>query len=113
NAQWLVEDSKVFIQGRVSAEEEKDAKLICEKIIPFEQIPKKLWVKFATMEDYQAHEQELLDALKDSDGKDLVAIYVEATKKIKTLPPNYSVNAGRELYDTIAALYGEQNVKIV
>ncbi|MBR4169688.1 MAG: DNA polymerase III subunit alpha, partial [Lachnospiraceae bacterium] len=47
NAQWLVEDSKVFIQGRVSAEEEKDAKLICEKIIPFEQIPKKLWVKFA------------------------------------------------------------------
>lgn len=113
NAQWLVEDSKVFIQGRVSAEEEKDAKLICEKIIPFEQIPKKLWVKFATMEDYQAHEQELMDALKDSDGKDLVAIYVEATKKIKTLPPNYSVNAGRELYDKVAALYGEQNVKIV
>ncbi|HKM20563.1 MAG TPA: DNA polymerase III subunit alpha, partial [Lachnospiraceae bacterium] len=70
NAKWLIEDSKVFIQGRVSAEEEKDAKLICERITPFENIPKKLWVKFKTKEEYVLREQELLSATEGSDGND-------------------------------------------
>ncbi len=113
NAQWLVEDSKVFIQGRVSAEEEKDAKLICEKIIPFAKIPKKLWIKFATKEDFAQHEQELYDVLKDSDGNDRVAIYVSATKEVKTLPANYSVSADKELYEKLVAIFGNDNVKIV
>ena len=32
----LVEDAKVFIRGRVSLEEDKDGKLICDQIISFE-----------------------------------------------------------------------------
>ncbi len=35
-APLLVEDSKVFIKGRISVEEEKDGKLICEQIVGFE-----------------------------------------------------------------------------
>jgi len=35
-APLLVEDSKVFIKGRISVEEEKDGKLICEQIVAFE-----------------------------------------------------------------------------
>lgn len=33
----LMEDAKVFIKGRVSVEEEKDGKLICEQIISFDE----------------------------------------------------------------------------
>ena len=44
NADKLTEDKKVFVKGRVSAEDEKDAKLICEKITTFEEIPTKLWI---------------------------------------------------------------------
>jgi len=36
-APLLVEDSKVFIKGRISVEEEKDGKLICEQIVAFEE----------------------------------------------------------------------------
>ncbi len=113
NVQWITEDSKVLIQGRVSAEEEKDAKLICDRIIPFSKIPKKLWIKFKTKEAYLAEESRLLELLKDSDGNDKVAIYLETTKEIKTLPANYNVSADRELSDKLAAIYGETNVKIV
>ena len=42
----LNEDSKVFIKGRVSAEEEKDGKVICESIQSFDDIHKELWIKF-------------------------------------------------------------------
>ena len=40
NADKIMEDEKVFIKGRVSAEEDKDAKLICEQITAFSEIPK-------------------------------------------------------------------------
>lgn len=33
----LLEDSKVFVKGRVSLEEEKDGKLICEQIVTFDE----------------------------------------------------------------------------
>lgn len=36
----LIEDSKVFIKGRVSLEEDKDGKLICEQIVSFEEAQK-------------------------------------------------------------------------
>ena len=55
----LVEDNKVVITGRVQADDEKDGKLICESIVSFEQIPKKLWIKFATKEDFVEKEERL------------------------------------------------------
>ncbi len=113
NAQWIEEDSKVFIQGRASVEEERDAKLICEKIIPFSQIPKKCWIKFLTKEDYASGEQKLMDILRDSDGTDRVAVYLEATKEIKNLPPSQSIHADAELVKKLAEEFGEENVKIV
>ncbi|MBQ4537088.1 MAG: DNA polymerase III subunit alpha [Lachnospiraceae bacterium] len=37
----LMEDAKVFIKGRISVEEDKDAKLICEQIVGFEEAESK------------------------------------------------------------------------
>lgn len=113
NSKWIMEDSKVFISGRVSAEEEKDAKLICEKIIPFEDIPKKLWIKFKTKEEYASMEETLMSAIKDSDGRDMVSIYVEATKEIRNLPRNLSVKADVDLVAKLSELFGEDNIKVV
>ena len=113
NSKWLIENSKVFVYGRVSAEEEKDAKLICEKITPFESIPRKLWVKFASKEDYIQREEELLSVMEGSDGNDTVVIYIEATKEIKSLPRSKSVCANSELVNLLSELYGMENVKVV
>ena len=44
NSAYLNEESRIFIRGRASVEEEKDAKVICDEIIPFENIPRKLWI---------------------------------------------------------------------
>ena len=49
----LTEDSKVFIKGRASAEEDRDGKLICESIQAFDDIRKTLWIKFPTKEAYE------------------------------------------------------------
>ena len=41
----LAQDSKIFVQGRVSAEEDKASKLICERIWSFEDVPRRIWVQ--------------------------------------------------------------------
>ena len=109
----IAEDNKVFIRGRVSIEEDKDGKLICEQITPFENVARKLWVKFSTRQEYEAHKDELFDALRQSEGKDSVVIYVADPKSMNALPRNWNVNAGEELIERLTALYGEENVKVV
>ena len=113
NSDKLVEENKIFIKGRVSAEEEQDAKLICENVQTFEDIPKKLWIKFPTKEQYEEKEAELLAALHDSEGNDSVVIYIETPKAMKTLPPNQNVNASVELIGQLEGLYGKENVRVV
>lgn len=109
----ITEDSKVFIRGRVSVEEEKDGKLICEQITPFEEISRKLWIKFPTKEAYEDRKEELFDALRQSEGKDSVVIYVENPKSMNPLPRNWNVDAGEELTERLNKLYGRENVKVV
>ena len=112
NSAKLMEDGKIFVKGRVSVEEEKDGKLICERIIAFDEIRRKLWIKFPTKEAYEAAEAELFSLLAQSDGRDSVCIYVENPKAVKNLPPNRSVKADRELVERLSAVYGDGNVKV-
>ncbi len=119
NSAKLTEDAKVFIKGRVSAEEEKDGKLICEEITTFEeeeerlQAKKKLWIKFPDKETYALREEQLFEAIADSDGRNLVGIFIENPKAMKTLPPNRSVRADRALLEKLSGIFGAENVKIL
>ncbi len=112
NATKLVEDNKVFIKGKVSLEEDKDGKLICESIMGFDEIPKKLWIKFKTKEDFLKKNDELMNSLKESDGKDTVIIFIEDTKEMKKLPPNMSVAAANPLLEELTEKFGQENVKV-
>ncbi len=109
----LTEENKVFVRGRVSLEEDKDGKLICERITSFDEIPRKLWIKFRTKEEYEKESTELFSLLSDSDGNDSVIIYIEDQKAMKKLPPGRNVNADDELSGKLAARYGNDNIRIV
>ncbi|MDE5718720.1 MAG: DNA polymerase III subunit alpha, partial [Lachnospiraceae bacterium] len=109
----VMEDSKVFIRGRVSVEEDKDAKLVCEQITTFEQMPKKLWIKFSTKEAYEERKDALFDILREAEGKDNVIIYVENPKAMNPLPANWNVSAAAPLIEKLETAFGEGNVKVV
>lgn len=109
----LTEENKVFVKGRVSAEEDRDGKLICESIQAFDDIRKTLWIKFPTKQEYEAAEKQLLEILAESDGNDGVVIYVENPKAKKALPPNRNVRADQDLIARLGGLYGEGNIKLV
>ena len=112
SASFLTEDAKVFVQGRVSVEEDKDGKLICEKIVPFTELKKKVWIKFPDMEAYKAAEAGLMDTLKESEGKDGIVIYIENPKAKKELPPNQNVEADEDLVNRLQEQFGRENVTV-
>jgi len=113
NSKYLVEDAKVFVTGRVSLEEDKNGKLICEKIIPFEEIGRKVWIRFDTMEQYSLAGRELLDILKESEGRDQVIIFVAEGKQKKVLPKEYNIRADEVLLAKLGEKFGTNNIKVV
>ena len=113
NASMLNVDSKVFVSGRISAEEDRASKLILEKIVPFDIPKKELWIQFSDMEEYSRREQELYRALMDSEGEDEVIIYVRKEKKKKILPASRNVHVSDLLLEKLSRDFGEKNVKAV
>ncbi len=113
NASMLNVDSKVFVSGRISAEEDRASKLILEKIVPFNIPRKELWIQFSDMEEYNRREQELYRALMDSEGEDEVIIYVRKEKKKKILPASRNVHVSDPLLEKLYQDFGEKNVKAV
>ena len=113
NSQLLNEDAKVFVKGRVSLEEDKNGKLICERIIPFDEIGKKLWVRFDTMEQYRQANSTLMEVLEESDGRDQVIIFIAEGKRKKVLPPECNVKADDLLLEKLYEKFGKNNIKVV
>ena len=113
NRVYLEIDKKIFVKGRVSEEEERPSKLICETIIPFEQTKKELWVQFSDKEDFLRNEHILYGYLADSEGDDEVVIYCQKERAIKRLPRNRNIRIGQEVLSRLMNHYGEKRVKVV
>ena len=107
------EDARVFIQGRVSAEEDKASKLILEKVRAFSDIPKELWIQFESKADYSQKEKELLEDLRKSQGTDSVIVYLKYVKAMKKLSAAYHVNVQDDWLAQMCKKYGNNNVKVV
>lgn len=113
NVQFMNVDEKVFIQGRVAAEDDKASKLICESMYSFDEVPRELWFQFENKEEFLAKEQELYEDLRDSDGKDSVVIFIKSPKAIKRLGPSRNIRIHPQLLSKLYEKYGQQNVKVV
>ena len=113
NRVLLEVDNKVFIKGRVSEEDEKASKLICEKIIPFEQTKKELWIQFPSKAAFLEEEQIVYGYLADSEGEDEVVIYCQAERAVKRLPRNRNISIGQQVLGRLMNHYGEKRVKVV
>ncbi len=113
NSRLLNVDEKVFVKGRVSTEEEKNGKLICEKIYSFDDTKKELWLQFATKEEYEQKQEKVMELLASSDGTQRVVIYISQGKLMKRLPQNWSIEASTEMVNRFTNFLGEKNVKVV
>ncbi len=113
NRNFLNEDEKIYVRGRVSLSEDAQGKLICERVVAFSQIPNEIWIRFEDKEEYEKNESRVYSAIENSDGHDRIVIFCQAQKAIKRLPAIYNVSGDARLIHRLESDFGPENIKIV
>ena len=109
----ITDDARVFIQGRVNAEDDRPSKLILEKVHSFEDIPREIWIQFKDKAEYSAAEAELQSFLQSASGTSAVVLYLKDVKAMKRLPAAFCIRINEEILSELKKKYGESNVKVV
>lgn len=110
NRTKIEEDNKIFVKGRIAVEEDKPAKLICQKIIKFDEVPKRIWIKFENKQAYEQAQENLSKAIASNEGHDSIYVYCTQEKQQKRIP---HIMASKELINTLIGFFGKENVKVV
>ena len=113
NREFLEEEQKIFVHGRVSVGDDPVGKLVCEKLIPFQALPRQLWLQFADKEVYDQKQELVMNALRSWEGQDQVVIYLAKERAKKVLPANWRVSCDAELLRNLYQILGEKNVRVV
>ncbi len=117
---FMEEDRKVFVRGRVSSEDDRPARLICERIWPIEEqeaVPaaesdaRELWVQFSDRQDYAEKESQLFDILRESEGEDYVVLFLRSERAVRHLGENWTIDADEALIGQLQQIFGKENVR--
>ena len=110
---FMIEDDKVFVCGRLSGGDDQEYKLICSKIIPFDNVPREVWLQFEDREAFEEKKQEIMGVVDSSEGNDLLIFYLKKEKQINRLGARYRVNAADHFVAEMKLIIGEDNIRIV
>lgn len=113
NEPVLAEDGRVFIKGRVSASENAAAKLICEKVIPLEELPRRVWIRCSNREIWYAREKKLYDIIDEYPGKSVVSIYLARERAKKDLPIQWRMTICADSIKKLNNIFMSDNVKVI
>ena len=108
----LKEDAKVFIQGRASQEEDRDSKLIARSVVPFDAVPREVWIRFADEAAFSEGNGDLMKLVDRFGGRDQAVIYIESIRGMKKLPPGQGIRADDETLKALKDRFGEKNVTV-
>lgn len=111
--EYLEEENKIFVRGRVSEEDDANSKLMCESIVPFHRMRKELWLQYESKEIFLAQEKMLYEMLADSDGEDEVVIYCKKERAVKRLGRNRNVRIQPTLLSRLTNYLGESCIKVI
>ena len=106
----IVMDKKVFIDGRVKADDERDGQLMADRLISFEDMPKKVFLQYEDINLYEAGSKALDDIIMNSHGSDTVVIYLKNEKQQKQIRQKIDYAEIREELET---LLGKDNIGVV
>lgn len=113
NEAFLAEEGRVFIKGRVNASENAAAKLICERVIPLEAIPKRLWIRCQDKDFWYSHEKALYDIIDEFPGNSMISIYLAKERAKKNLPIQWRMTICADSIKKLNNIFMCDNVKVI
>jgi len=109
----ILEDNKVFIKGRVNGQDEENAKLVCESITSFVDIPSELWIRFENIKEYEEKISDLNNIINKSDGRDKVIIYLKEEKQKKVLPDSMNISITEDILESLRNSFAADNIAVL
>jgi len=109
----IEEGRKYIISGKASLEENADAKLIAGKIIPFEEIPREVWLQFENKAKLEEIEPKLNEIFINNKGNAKVMLYCREEKQVKQVNTVKGMSYAESVIALLKEKLGEENVKIV
>lgn len=106
---FLVEDQKVVLVGKAQLTDESDAKMLCNNVIPFSEVPKELWVQFPDKADFQGKQEALQEILMRNPGMVSCNVYLRKERQVSKRSQGISLSP--ILKEELMQLLGEENVR--
>ncbi len=104
----LEPDRRLLLRGRVSiGSEDEQGKLVCERVIGFDEIPKEIWVQFADREEYERRSLEL-DEVRAGRA---VTVFLARERQIRRIPGLTGREGQEELIRALVSAFGDGNVR--
>lgn len=107
--QYLDQDSKIFVYGRASISED-EGKLLLEKVVPFSEVPKQIYIQCENKEDYKNKEEQLYGIADDYVGESSVIIVLKEEKQMKPLGQQFGVEISEQMLGKLKQLFGDGKV---
>ena len=109
----LVEGGKILVTGRANLNDEATGKIIANDIVAFDDIPRIVWVRFASIDEYYQKETKLYQILHLFKGKNCVKIFIGGPQRaVKQLSESEYVSASPELLNMLFEAFGKENVEV-
>ena len=109
----IEEGRKYIISGKASLEENDAAKLIAGKIIPFEEVPREVWLQFENKAELERVEDELNKIFEGNKGNARVMLYCREERQVKQVNAIRGISYAEAVIDELKHKLGSENVKIV
>ena len=109
----IEEGRKYIISGKASLEENDAAKLIAGKIIPFEEVPREVWLQFENKAELEKVEDELNKIFEGNKGNARVMLYCREERQVKRVNTVRGISYAEAVIDELKHKLGCDNLKIV
>ena len=105
----LEPDSKILVYGRASISED-EGKLLLERAVSFDEIPKHVYVQCLNKEAYTQQENAIYDIIDKYPGSSPVTVCLKEEHQSKDLVRQFYLKAGEEAIGELKQLLGEGKV---
>lgn len=102
-------DSKILVYGRASISED-EGKLLLERAVSFDEIPKHVYVQCLNKEAYTQQENAIYDIIDKYPGSSPVTVCLKEEHQSKDLGRQFYLKAGEEAIGELKQLLGEGKV---
>lgn len=102
--------SKVYVQGYMQSNQNRNPSMIADKIILMSDTDKKLWISFNDKSEY--NEERIIKFFENCNGNVDVCIWLKEERKAKKIE-GIKVDISPERLDKLKAVYGIDNIKLV